>query len=526
MIFCYTAAFSEENTSSSKNELLQDRKSDKIIIPDVNIQIEDESSIPISNRKDNLLKDSLLDFGKIDREELSKTRSSEKFKTEMAEERRKENFTVSDFKIYYGRYENFLAGVNIGKNVGSFNYLLTYLRNKRASVGYNDEKYYNTELEVDDLNADFIYSLSTNMDLNASVGYYVRNVGLYTNASNISENKINIPSRLAWLYHLSLNSILKLEGDFNQLQLSHKTYAGYDAKNLWDLSGALNFESNWSRDNFLKIGAKYTYNSYHNDTFHFGQFTLSDKFPLFNFLAIQAGAELNLYSYKDVFWYPMLVAFYQYSDVINLRAGITGRQENISTERLLPENQIDYQFCDPEERWILFFAANYSPWKWIILKGMLSYNDYHHYAAYAYRSDNNLYVFSSLTNVNTLEAEFSIEMIAFENLKLGVSYLFKLPSLNNLLFFDYNTASASVAYKYPDWGFDISTRLSYKGAVLYSDQSSFDPKWIWDAEVSQAITKEISAEIKLNNILNQKDFVRPSSPEGGFVFSLGVRVLL
>lgn len=519
-------------SQSATNDLLNSNpgteRSDKILLPDVDLHIEDESEIPLKDQTQRLLKDNAVDYGSVNMEELSRAKASDKFKSEIKDERKKEDFSLSAFKFYYGLYQNFIADINIGKRAGNLNYLLTYLRNNRGSTGYHTNTYFNTEQEIDDLNLDLIYSLSTNLDLNAMFGYYVRNNGLYTNTSNLSESKMNIPVRLGALYNMGVNSSLKVTADYDNLLLSHKLHSGYEQKYLWDAGLNAEFEANWSKDNFLKMTGQYLYGNYNSDTLHFGRIRFIDKFPLLNVIALQVGAEVDLYNTKGLFWTPNLMFFYRYSDVISMKFGWYGQQANLSADRYVNENQIDYRYCDPEERWIFLFSVVYSPMQWLKLKGSTSYNAYWNYVNYAYVPVTDLYVFSSVSNIGIIEAEGGVEIIPFENLSVSGSYRLRLPLASGLVFFNYHTASVEAVFRYPDWGFEAGTKITFRDRIFtgISESSYFDPTLTWDLNASQALNKDVFLELKLNNLLNQPVFERPDIPVGGFRFIAGVRILL
>ncbi len=525
LIFCSVILYAED-TNTTKKELLEEKDNSKIIIPDVKLSIEDESEVPLKNDNGSILTNRASDYGRIDIEELSKTKASDKFKSEMLKERKKEDFSMSTFKMFYGLYDNIIAEMNTGKRSGNFNYLVTYLRNTRGNVGYQGQSYFNTEMNIDDLNGDLIYSVSSNLDLTGSFGYYVRDIGLFTNETNITETKKNVPLRLGTLYNFNINTTLKGSAYYNYLDLTHKMISGYDTKNLWEAGCDIDFESNWSRDNFLKLSGKYSYSSFSNDILHFGRFSVLNKFPVFSNISFQAGLEFDVYNYKGFFWYPNIMLFYKYSGILSMKAGLYGEQNNLSLEKLVNENQIDYRFTYPEEKWVYLYSIQYSPVQFINLRGNASYQQYYSYMNYAYMPESGLYSFSSISNVNVLEIEGILELIAFDSLILNASYIFRLPSETNLLFFSQNQVSINVEYNYADWGFTAGTRLTYKDSQKYQTDAYFDPRLIWDISLSQAVSKDISIELLFKNILNQNNFERPDIPAGGFSVNAGVRIIL
>jgi len=527
LLFIYTSIYTQQTPSTNiKSELLQEKSGEKIIIPDVKINIEDESTIPIEKQETSILKDKISNYGRIDVEELTKSKASDKFKSELSKERQKEDFSLSTFKFYYGMFNNIIAEMNTGRRSGNLNYLITYLRNKHDSLGYMNNTYFNTEMNIDDLNGDIIYSVSSNVDLSTSAGYYTREIGLYNSPINITESKNNIPARFGILYNADINTMLKGDIYYNYLYLNHKMGTNYNAKNLQEAGTTLDLETHWSRDNFLKISGKYEYSCFNEDKFHFGKISAINKMPLFSSLSIQFGLEADIYNYKGMFWAPNFMVFYKYSTVLSMKGGIYGEQNNLSTEKILNENQIDYQQTLPEEKWVYLYSIQYSPFQFINLRANVSFHQYQNYLNYEYIPETDLYVFSAISNIGVVQAEGIIELIAFENLILNASYVFRQPDYDKLLFFNYQSASIGLEYTYQPWGFSFNTRLTYRDAEKYLRDAYLDPKLIWDINMSQAISKDFYIELMLKNILNQEYFERPRVPMGGFSINAGVRILL
>lgn len=512
----------------AKRELLQGSSQDKIILPEVDLTIEDESEVPLRGQGDRPLRDTLPDFGDIDMDELSRAKVADRFKSDMREDRRRDDFTLSAFKFQYGRYENFLADISVGKRVGGLNYLLTYYRNNRASVGSGTNTYYNTELEKDDLRADLIWSVSSNWDLSAQFGYLNGSTGLFTNDFFVSESKTGIPVRMGALYLVAPNSVIRANASYNSLALTHKNASGYGTKYVWEAGADVSFEANWSRDNFLKALVSYQYASLDGSPDHFGRIAFTDKFPVISSLALQAGAEVDFYSRKSVYWYPILLGFYRFSDMLSVKAGLTGSQENQGVDRYLREDQIDYQPTPPEERWTFLATATLAPVRTLKLKGGVSYHSYANYVQQVFQASNALYTLSAVSNLGVLETDAGLELIAFENLVVGAGYRFRIPFAADLLFFAVNQAYLEAELSVPDWGTRFSTRLGYRDRVRYADSPAawLPPALVWDFTAMQSLTKDLSVEVKLNNILNQETYERPCVPGGGFAFSAGLRILL
>lgn len=525
LIFCFSLA-NALDTNSATNDLLRETDNSKIIIPDIKLSIEDESKVPLANQKESILQGHPSNDVGIDIEELTKSKESDKFKSEMTKERSSGDFSLSDFKVYYGTYNNIIAEINTGKKSDNLNYIFTYLRNMRDNTGYQGAAYFNTSLNIDDFNGDIIYSVNSNIDITGSFGYYDRSIGLYTNISNVNETKKDVPFSLGALYQIGMNSILKTEGFYDYLDLNHQLSSGYNDKVLQDIGGNADLETDWGRDNFLKLSGKYKYSDYNSDLMQFGRASGLLKFPLGSF-AIQAGTEFDAYSYKDFFWAPNLMLFYKYSSLISMKGGVYGEQNNLSIDRLVGENQIDYQFTMPEEKWVYLYSIQFSPFDFINIRGNASLDQYFSYLNYSYNQETGLYSLSSETNVNILDAGVVLELIAFDNIVVDASYTFKQPAAaQDLFFFNRNTVSISVDYNYTNIGFSALTKLTYKDRQEYQPGAYLDSAWIWDVSFSLGLSKDIFAELLLKNILDQVNFDMPDVPDGGFTINAGIRILL
>jgi len=514
-----------EETNSATNELLHESENPKIIIPDIKLSIEDESKVPLANQNESIIQGHPSNEVGIDIDELNKVKESDKFKAEMTKQMTNENFSLASFKAYYGSYNNIIAEINAGNKSDNFNYIVTYLRNTRDDIGYQNATYFNTSMSIDDLNGDLTYSVNSNLDITGSFGYYARSIGLYTNISNVIETKKNVPFSLGDIYEISMNTILKTEGYYNYLDLNHQLSSGYNDKILQDIGLNADLETDWGRDNFLKLSGKYLYSDYNGDFLQFGRAGGIIKFPFGN-LALQGGSEFDVYNYKGLFWAPNLMLFYKYSSLISMKGGIYGEQSNLSINRLVDENQIDYNFTMPEEKWVYLYSIQFSPLDFINLRGNVSLDQYFSYLNYNYEPSTDLYYLASITNVNVLNMEVILELIAFDNFIIDASYIYKLPSENDLFFFSINSVSLSVEYNITNIGFSALTKLTYKDSQEYQPGAYLPSAWIWDVSFSLGLSKNIFIELLLKNILNQVNFDMPDVPEGGITINAGIRILL
>ncbi len=497
-----------------------------IILPDIKLTIEDESEIPLFSNEKDLLSETSPEVKRIDIEELANTKVSEKIKLELLEDRKKEAFSLSTFKLYYGSFDNLIMDFNFGKSLGGLNYLITYLRNKRSSLSYQGTNYFNTDLALDDLNLDFIYGIGDESDLNATFGYYERSIGLHESTVNVNEKKLNIPAKIDFLYHGANNYKLSIGTYLNYLAMTHRTSTLELLDELWESGLNVKFDANWSQDNFFKAWGDFRFSSLLSNQTYEGGVNLIARFTLLKSIALELGGGMRAYSYDQLFFYPDLALIYKYSKILNLKVGVSGLQKTFNIEEILNHNQITLQQSDPEEKIEYRVSLNFSPVKFATLRASLGYQVYSSYLSLDYNSTQDLYEMNSISNVNVLESETILEFMLGERLALNMIYKYQIPDRDDLLFKARNTASVLLEFKHKEIGMEISSRLDYKD-IEYITPGVYKPSVVlWDILFSQSVSPEILLDIKVNNILNQEDYEKINVPRGGVGVYGGIRILL
>lgn len=498
-----------------------------IILPDVQLTIQDESSIPLLERENNLLNDDILNVSQVNLEEFVASEVSERIRSQFFEEPVRGNFSLSSFMLSYGRYEDLLIDINLGKSIESLNYLISYLRNKRKSIGFETNDYYNTERQLDDLKLDFLYTAGEKLDLDFSLGYYDQSLNLFTNTVNQTEFKMNVPLEFKTIYNLNMNSRLIGSIGYQYLQLDHKLFSSvYDRQIFSEFRFEGDYEGDYSRDNSLKASVLYNYAYRAGSNLHDVSLQLLDKFPIVEALSMEAGAGVTFYNYKTIFWYPKAFLYYKYSNVFSFELGIEGKNETYDIGKILKDDQIFWTNCNPDEYWDAKAAVSISPAKVLTFRVEALYKDYFNYLNYSYDTARQLYRPVSETNISILSLKAGFEMLVKENFSVHAEYEYKYCAMTNLLFFSPHNASVSLKYNNDAAGFQFQTSAAYKHYQFLSDAFIAAPYVDWSAQVSKTLTKEIIVELKFDNILNQSILDRLHVPESGLSYHLGVKILL
>lgn len=504
--------------------------SSSIVLPDPEVIVEDLSRIEFEEENEAQLEDTLPDFATIDIEEIANTRISEKLLTDLLEEIQNEQLAgggLSTFRFYYGTYDHLFLNINLGKSAQNLNYILSYIRNTRNSIGIYTNKYYNTELAVDDLSAGFIYSFNDHLDLNLNAGYYNQEIGLYTNPVLLSESKLNVPLKLELIYNIDLVSRFKAGMNYQILWLTHKSLTSYINKMFSQLGGYLLYHSNWSKDNYLKLSATYDYQNLSSNIMHTFDIYAVDKFPIVNGLALEVGGQVFLYSYKTTFWYPKAFLFYKFQDLFQIKAGIDGKMENFSISKLVIHNQIDYASVYPEEKWsVTLGGIDLTLLKWITVRLSSSYDLYDHFINYSYNSITGLYTPFNETNIQMVVVSGAIEIVGSENFILNLSYEHFFNQNTNLLIFPTDNFSLVAEYNQPNIGFQASTRTSLKGNYQIEPGVTIPYAFIWDIALSKSLNQQLFIDVQLNNILNMPYFEKNNVPHAGISYQAGIKILL
>lgn len=529
----YESITNEEELTTDTTETVETTttKSDTtIILPDVQIDLDDESETPLRDPGTDLLDDENPLFDDIDIDLINSERTSDRIILELIDDRTNESFSLSTFKLYYGRYENLLIDIKLGKSIQKLNYLITYLRNKRGATGYNTNSYFNTDLNVDDLSLDFIYSANQKIDFNLTAAYYERTMGFYNSPANFSENKLTVPVKFDIVYNIDKTSQFTSRIFYNNLLLKHMLTSGsYQNQFLWDLGAKMEYnQANAKGNNSLKAGGEYVYLSYETNLAHEGYIYFSDKFSIISALALEVGAHLHIYSQKGLYFYPQVFFYIRSGEVFYLKGGIFGKKQSYDIGSIVEDNQITYTGSMPEEAWVYLVETSLALGKKKNIRFGLNayYNTYASYTSYAFNTALDLYYPITETNINIFEAEATLELKIGDNFNFVSSYKYRLPNKDDLLFFAKNEASIGMNYKHQKIGFEISTRLNYEDIVLI-DFGTYLPYILsWNITTSKAITKEVLIELKFNNILNQELFESIRIPTGGFSYYGGIKILL
>jgi hypothetical protein len=499
-----------------------------IILPEVELRIHDESEIPLQEHTAvSLGEESPLLVDLVDFDSLYTARMTERIILDLTDSRKELGFSLSTFQLFYGRYENLFLDITLGKSVNSLNYLVNYLRNKRSATGYNDETYFGTEFNVDDLGLDFIISLSERTSLNANVGYYDRRLGLYDSPYNIAESIVNFPIGFAFTFNVDKVSQLKAELGYKNLLMTHTLFTHeYRSQYLWELDGKFEWLAHWSKDNSLKAGVEYSYLSFEDADKHEGYIYAVNRLSIIPLLSLDVGGHVYVYSDKPVHFYPEVFLHFRFETLGNIKVGINGIKETFFIDNIIAENQIMFADTLPEEAWVYMVSMNITPVKILTLRLNASYNTYASLMGYAYNEARDLYMPFAHTNVNVFQTEVVLETSIAERFIAYISYKFRLPDKDDILFFTKNTATAGIEYTNPDWGFMGRTFLTYKDVYLALPENEYPSYVNWNIYLSKSISKEFFVEVRFNNILNMDIFEKPRVPFGGFGYYGGVKILL
>ncbi len=498
-----------------------------IVLPNIDLSIEDESEVPLKNQDQKLSEDQAPDLTHIDIEELANSRVSEKIKSELENERDDEQFSLSGLRLYYGTYGNLTADINLGKSIGRFNYLVTYLRNKRESTGFNGINYFNTEMSVDDLSVDLIWSLGDQLDLHSTLGYYGRVTGLYTNEINLSANLVHFPLELGLLYRPDMNSQLSLEMNGQILSTSFKQTNNYVKRFFWNAGVHTAYQVNWSRHNFLKADLKYLYGQFISSNLNEVKISVVDQFPVLSFLALEIGAGGALSTDDDFFWYPHLFAIIYPFKELNIKAGMTGLRHRFSIEDRINQNQTFFDLVLPERGWLGRVQVAYSPLNHLTFRVASEYDSFKRYLNRNYHSDNGIYQVEPLSNVTLLRVTPSLETMIADWLVLTLSYTYtSSPQWENLLFVHHHLFFADLVMKYNPWGSEWDTRLSWQDETQDRAGSVRGSELVWNFNYIQKINRQFYFELRLSNLLNQEVFEENQLPKGGFNLYGGLKILL
>jgi len=505
--FLYSESQGKEETSKGK-----------IILPDVPIVIEDESKAEGYTNKEPK---TIMEKKSIETEDLSKVQLSKKFKEEVGG-RRKEDFSISMVEFSYGMYENFIFDVHLGKKIGDFNYLVSYLRNTRSSVGLDTNTFFNTERAVDDLFVDASYGFSKNLMATLEAGYYNRTLGLFTNENCFSETRFYTPARLSLEYFGEEIGNFTGNLNFGYLALRHKFKSSYESTNIYEVTTDFKYEKLWGKDNFLMANLGYNF-CFVEQAEHSFEIGVRDRFPFVSFLALQFGLNFYIYSYKQFFWFPELYLFFKLNEQFDAKTGLGGNVDYKKIPLILKENQLNYTSFLPQESWNYMAGIYYRPVESVRIgcEGMFDY--YYTYRNFGFDTQTGLYYVENTTNISMISINPFIKFVMFEDFSLALDGKIRIFDNQKIILLPFYEAGLKAGYFFRQIGLNAETKLSYIGERKLLENVSENPYWKWDIFVSQKVGEFFILELRLNNILNQRILEKIYLPEGGFSFDLGLK---
>ena len=504
----------------------QENVSSTIVLPDVKIVLEGDTSIPLQDQTNIGLSGQDIDFGRVDLAELAYLRKSEYYKAELTNQRKSPSFSLSSFRLWYGTSENLFSDITIGKRIDKLNYLVSYLRNSRGSLTLSNDRLYNTELKVDDIQVDVIAMLSPNWEFQTEVGYYIRELGLYTNRASLSEQVRYFPGKIGLSFIPDSYSAFTVSVEGNYFERQHKlTSASYTNQPLYHFSPAFRYEANWSKDNFLRLDGQYLY-IFQDMIFHEGDVGFFDRLNVVSSFSLDVGARLYFSSRDPFFWYPIVMARYRYTDVLLFMVGIEGERKRFLGGNFVEENQYIFSNAVRADRWSPVVSVQYMPSEDLMLKGSVFYHSYSAYPNPVYQQGIDLFTYEELPNVSILAVEGGLEWKPVKKLLSRTTVSYMLPFTSSLYEVMPLVVSSLLEWQWDTIGLTTSVKGTYYTSVIVASGATLPDALIVNASFSELIGKDFYIEFMVNNLLNQNHFQRPSLPDGGIQLALGIRILL
>jgi len=504
----------------------QETVSSTIVLPDVKIVLEGDTSIPLQDQTNVALSGQDIDFGRVDLAELSRLRRTEYYKTELAGQRQSPSFSLSSFRLFYGTSENLLSDMTVGKRVDKLNYLVSYLRHSRGSLLLTNTRLYNTELKLDDINVDVIMTLSPQLEWQIEIGYYDREMGLYTNAWALSEKVRYFPARVGLSWTPDTYSLFTMSFEGNYLERENKLLStAYTNFVFYHFSPSVLYEASWAKDNFLRLDGRYLY-SVQDRLFHEGEVGFLDRMNVLSSLSLDVGTRLYFSSRDPFFWYPLVMIRYRYTDRFVFTAGIDGERKRWLGGDMIEENQYLFTTAVHYDRWTPQASVQYIPAEGFSLKGSVAYQFYSAYPSPLYLAQNDMFTYEQKTNVSLVETGVSLDWSPVKSLmwKTTASYVVALSrEVTEVSPF---SLSSLAEWKWQEIGLTTTLKGVYYPRVRTASGADLPDAILVSAGLSQRIGRDFYLEVVVENLLNQNHFRRPCVPEGGLQLMGGIRILL
>lgn len=476
-------------------------QSDEIILPELNLTIEDQSSLTTSFTPENaILRERNPQFQEVYLEELSVDIADVSLNAMISQQ---DNNKFSYLQFFYGSFNRINIEAYSQNLINNLFYRVSYQGQINGNVSFNKTIYSNTKRYQNVLDIYFSYMLTdTIIDINFAYEQY--KISFIENPKN-NQYTYYIPTSLNTKYWVNDISYVEMNSSIGFSILEYQDLEGIKTKDALLIDGTIDFayKANFTDWNYFEMKLDYWVNDYSSFiTSHTGTFLIKSDFLLGKGFGINIGAVLGGSSFNNFFMWPEIAFIYNYLDIFTIDFKISGDYNLYNAEKAAQEEQFFALAPTPEYRWIYSSSIKIIPSPYFWLEGNVSYNDYKTKRIYDYDPNEKLYSFILDNNVDIWSVGISLEGRFPDIFNILVSYYYeKFPK--NWLLYSPHKFNILLGLGYEPIGFLFQTNLILYTARNLTTTLNAPLVLLLNFKISQKIYRLAEVFLEVNNVLNQ-----------------------
>lgn len=493
---------------------------DNIILPEVELIIEDQSSLQTTSTEQALLKDRNPAFQEVYLEELSANLIKDSSYKVIQSQRNKQKSSIIDFK--YGSYNDTQVKFYSQNFISNLLYTIDYQGFFKDNVGYKDKIFDNTEQYQNKVSTFFSYSL-TNTLIDAGISYQQKKQSFYGNPIYYQQTHY-IPLFFDVSHWLSEFSYINVRTDIDLAVEGLENILGAMSKSpiLTENNLKVSYHANFADWNYFIADLTYNLNSYNSLLTHTAIFRLVSDFYLGKGFTAKIGAGIVGTTVANFYGWPELQLSYSYYDLFILNFGVSGEFDIFGAQDIM----VQEEFFDPnpiaDSKWVISLSMLSKPNAFIWFGAKLDYNIYQQKSIYLFDPTYKLYSLQNESYAKSLSINTSIGTEILNIFALSLSYTYEHFPQQWLLYAPHKfDAVFGIGYK--PVGFWLESTLSILSSRNLRNDLTVPAVFLLKIVVTQQVHKIASLSVEFDNILNQNIRITQGIFYGGFQARGGVK---
>ncbi len=491
-------------------------QADQIILPEIELVIEDQSTLNTASYESAILRDRSPQFQDVYLDEITSGISDASIAKAIS---LKDNNRLSYIGMIYGSFNNFEVGAFSQNIISNVFYKISYDGQFRGNTQYKDTTFKNTSHSQNIFNTKVNTDIKdTFLDFEFSYEQYDSH---FINKQNQNIQYIPIDFNAKYWVDERAYIDIGVHSGFSVLQLQDIESIVYNEKLLVDGELSLMYKANFTDNIYFEVGGEYLLNDYTIQQAHTGMISLKSDFMITKYFTIRAGFGVGSSSEEVIFGWPEVAMIYRYFDYFVWDIVASGDFNLYNAQKSSKETQVFSLSPSPESRFIYASSIKISPKDMFYLNMNFIYNDYHSKRIYEY--DGDMYYFNTTNNIDIIEAGADIGVNVEDIFDIKLSYHYQHIPKDWLLYSPHRAdIVANIGYK--PVGFNLKTSYSLYAPRMLTEGYKAPMIHLLNFKISQKIEKIAEAFIEVNNVLNQNIQFIDGTYYGGIQANGGITV--